>query len=55
MALVLWPWGTSRLYWKLVRNHSCSTSILSYVVGAPAVTSSAVAAIDSGKSSGSSR
>ena len=32
MALVLWPWGTSRLYWNSDRNHACRAIIASYVV-----------------------
>ena len=33
MALLLWPWGTLRLYWNSDRNQSCSAFILSYTVG----------------------
>ena len=35
MALLLWPWGTSRLYSNSVWNQFCSGEHPSYVVGAP--------------------
>ena len=55
MALLLWPWGTSRLYSNSVWNQFCSVSMASYVVGAPSVTDAAAVATEEGKSSGSSR